>query len=174
VKIELSKNIKGGPYIEFNISGDEDYYSHWHKSSSFLYEPVFSVVEECSERVRIVDKYDKSYALYEKGLAHFENYEYNSALECFKESNELDEHSRTYARIYECLIQLDRINDAKPYIEAAYLKNPKHDKVAIQYAECLLGCGMCDLAKDILLQLLSRNKTYNPAKKLLDKINNKQ
>jgi hypothetical protein len=50
MKIKLLKDIKGGPYIEFNISGDEDYF-HWCKSSSFLDESIFALFYECSDRV---------------------------------------------------------------------------------------------------------------------------
>ena len=50
MKISLLEDIKGGPYVEFNISGDEDYF-HWCKSSSFLYEPVFGLFEDCFDRV---------------------------------------------------------------------------------------------------------------------------
>lgn len=121
---------------------------------------------------RDLDNYEQAYLLYQKGLVQFENGEFGSALEYFIKSNKLNEHSRTYARIYECLIKLDRKSEAKPYIKTAYLQNPKQDKVSIQFAETLLEDGNSQLAKEILEKLLLRNTTYNPAKRLLDKINN--
>lgn len=119
-----------------------------------------------------MDKYEESYFLYQKGLEHFEKVEFQSSLECFLKSNELEEHSRTYARIYECLINLSRNIEAKPYIKLAYLQNPRHDKVTIQYAEMLIEDGEVELAREILEKLLNRNTTYNPARRLLEKINN--
>lgn len=50
MEIKLLKDIKGGPYVEFNISGDEDYF-HWCESSSFLYESIFGLFYECFYRV---------------------------------------------------------------------------------------------------------------------------
>ncbi|WP_163099402.1 tetratricopeptide repeat protein [Peribacillus alkalitolerans] len=82
----------------------------------------------------------------------------------------LDEHSRTYARIYECLISLGKTADAKPYKEIAYRKNPNHDKVTMQYVETLILEGRINEAIEILEKLLHRNTTYNPAKRLLEQI----
>ncbi|WP_227936444.1 hypothetical protein [Alkalihalobacillus deserti] len=117
-----------------------------------------------------MDKYEKAYLLYQEGLVQFENDNFENALDCFNKSNKLDEHSRTFARIYECLIKLGRKEEAKPFIKTAYLQNPKQDKVTIQYAESLIEDGNVLLAKEILENLLLRNSTYNPAKRLLDKM----
>jgi tetratricopeptide (TPR) repeat protein len=119
-----------------------------------------------------MDKYEESYLLYLKGLEFFEMGDFQSSLDCFLKSNELNEHSRTYARVYECLIKLGRNADAKPYIEIAYMKNPNNDKVTIQYVETLMLEGRLNVAKEILEKLLHRNKSYNPAKRLLDQIKN--
>jgi tetratricopeptide (TPR) repeat protein len=119
-----------------------------------------------------MDKYEESYLLYQRGLEYFKMGDYQSSLGCFLKSNELDEHSRTFTRIYECLIKLGRNDEAKPYIEKAYMKNPNHDKVTIQYVETLIHEGKFNEAKDILDKLLKRNESYNPAKKLLERIMN--
>ena len=119
-----------------------------------------------------MDKYEQAYLLYQEGLEEFEKGEFAAALECFIKSNKFNEHSRTYARIYESLIKLDRNSEAKPYIKQAYLENPRHDKVTIQYAEVLIEDGEVQLARDILEKLLNRNSSYNPAKRLLESINN--
>lgn len=50
MEIKLLKDIKGGHYVEFNISGDEDYF-HWCESSSFLDESIFGLFYECFYRV---------------------------------------------------------------------------------------------------------------------------
>ena len=118
-----------------------------------------------------MDKYDKARNLYYLGLEHFENGNFENSLKCFIESNELDEHPRTYARMYECLKKLGRNDEANAYIEIAYKKNPIQDRVTIQYAEELIVDGKIALAKEILEKLLNRNTTYGPAKRLLEKIN---
>ncbi|MFD2216433.1 tetratricopeptide repeat protein [Metabacillus endolithicus] len=117
-----------------------------------------------------MDNQEQSYLLYQEGLLEFKNKEFQNALNCFIKSNQLSEHSRTYARIYECLLKLGKELEAMPYIKTAYTQNPKQDKVAIQYAESLILEGNSDLAIDILEKILRRNKTYNPARKLLEQI----
>jgi tetratricopeptide (TPR) repeat protein len=119
-----------------------------------------------------MDKYEESYLLYQKGLEYFKMGDFQSSLDCFLKSNELDEHSRTFARIYECLIKLGRDAEAKPNIEIAYMKNPNHDKVTIQYVETLIHEGKFKEAKEILEKSLKRNGSYNPAKKLLERLKN--
>lgn len=119
-----------------------------------------------------MDRYDKARNLYYLGLERFENKDFENSLQCFIESNELNEHPRTYARMYECLKKLGRNNEAKVYIEIAYQMNPIQDKVTIQYAEELIIDGKIALAKEILEKLLNRNTTYGPAKRLLEKISN--
>ncbi|MDX8289481.1 hypothetical protein SLL00_10135 [Metabacillus indicus] len=118
-----------------------------------------------------MDKFEKARNLYYLGLENFENADYENSLQSFIESNKLDEHSRTYARIYECLKKLGKNKEAKAYIEIAYKKNPIQDKVTLQYAEELVFDGKVGLAKEILEKLLIRNATYGPAKRLFEKIN---
>jgi hypothetical protein len=50
MEIKLLKDIKGGPYVEFNISGGEDYI-HWSESSYFLDESIYGMFYECFDRV---------------------------------------------------------------------------------------------------------------------------
>jgi tetratricopeptide (TPR) repeat protein len=117
-----------------------------------------------------VDNYEESYLLYQQGLEHFEKGESQLSLNCFLQSNEFQEHSRTYARIYECLTKLGMPVEARPYIELAYKMNPNHDKVTMQYVDSLLQEGNVDMARELLHKLLIRNNTYNPAKRLLEEI----
>lgn len=119
-------------------------------------------------------KKDKSYNLYGMGLESFQHKEFEKALEYFKQSLKLNEHSRTYARIYECLINLGKFKEARPYIETAYNMNKNHDKVAMQYVTELVKEEKISEAVAILESILERNSTYNPAKKLLDKIKNEK
>lgn len=120
-------------------------------------------------------KEDKSYNLYGMGLESFRHKEFEKALEYFKQPLRLDEHSRTYARMYECLINLGKFKEARPpYIETAYNMNKNHDKVAMQYVAELVKEEKINEAVAILEGNLDRNTTYNPEKKLLDKIKNEK
>lgn len=119
-------------------------------------------------------KEDKSYNLYGMGLESFQHKEFEKSLEYFKQSLKFDEHSRTYARIYECLINLGNFKEAIPYIETAYNMNKKQDKVAMLYVAELVKEEKISEAIAILEGILERNSTYNPAKKLLDKIKNEK
>lgn len=121
---------------------------------------------------KLDSKEDKSYNLYGMGLESFQHKEFEKALEYFKMSLKLDEHSRTYARIYECLINLGKFEEARPYIEIAYNLNKNHDKVAMQYVAELVIEERIAEAVSILEGILDRNTTYNPAKRLLEKLLN--
>lgn len=116
------------------------------------------------------DNNERSSYLYDIGMECVENGEFEKALAYFQQSLILDKHSRTYARIYECLIELGNKREARPYIEIAYNMNKNHDKVAIQYATELIDEGKSSEASIILESILARNTTYLPAKRLLDKI----
>ncbi|QKS72330.1 tetratricopeptide repeat protein [Paenalkalicoccus suaedae] len=78
------------------------------------------------------NNYEKSAYLYGKGAGSFKRGEFDEALNYYQQSLKLDNHSRTYARIYECLLSLGKDEEARPYIEIAYNMNKNHDKVAIQ------------------------------------------
>lgn len=81
---------------------------------------------------------DKNYSFYGMGFECFQHKEFEKALMYFRMSVKLDEHSRTYARIYDCLINLRKFKEARPYIEIAYNLNKNHDKVGMQYVTKLV------------------------------------
>jgi len=43
IDLEIQRGLKKGPYVEFNISGDEHRYHNWEDESLYLDETVFSV-----------------------------------------------------------------------------------------------------------------------------------
>lgn len=48
--MEVRRGLKKGPYVEFNISGNERRYRHWENESLYLDEAVFSVFAGCFDR----------------------------------------------------------------------------------------------------------------------------
>ena len=117
-----------------------------------------------------MDRYEKSYYLYGMGIESLEQEEFEKALDYFKQSLLLEEHFRTNARIYECLMSLGKFTEARPYIEIAYKMNKGHDKVSMQYVGEIVKEGKISEAVSILEGILVRNASYNPARKLLEKI----
>ena len=69
-------------------------------------------------------------------------------------------------------MSLGEFKEARPYIEIAYKMNKRRDKVSMQYVTELVKEGNISEAVLILEDILVRNTTYNPAKKLLEKIKN--
>lgn len=117
------------------------------------------------------DNYEKSLDFYYDGRETYEQGDYEQALMLFQNSLRLYEHSRTHARIYECLIALDKRKEALPYIQKAYQQNENHDRVALQYAGELVNALKMEEANIILKKVLQRNKTYQPALRMLEKCN---
>lgn len=114
-----------------------------------------------------------SYHYYCTGLTDFEKGEFECALENFLKSSELDPHFKTYERISHVLRKLNRFEEADYFMEEAYLLNPKNDKTATGYSELLLRRGETGPAKDILNEIICRNPSYGPARRLIAEIANK-
>ena len=46
MEVEILRNIKTGSYVEFNIDGDREQFSHWSSESLFLDDAVFGIFLE--------------------------------------------------------------------------------------------------------------------------------
>jgi tetratricopeptide (TPR) repeat protein len=103
---------------------------------------------------------------YEVGIEKYEKGDIESALKNFQKSLELQEHFKTYERLYHALKDLGRIEEAREAITKAYNLNDRNDKVAFEYVKFLLEDKNSAIAKKVLNALLKRNPTYGPAKKL--------
>ncbi|WP_043932595.1 tetratricopeptide repeat protein [Bacillus sp. EB01] len=88
-----------------------------------------------------MDRYEESYHFHGEGMVRFENGDYQTSLNCFLKSCELNEHFKTYARIGECLAKLGKQNEAVTYMKKAYELNPNSDKASLQYSEALIMSG---------------------------------
>lgn len=103
---------------------------------------------------------------YQVGIEKYEKGEIDSALKNFQKSLELQEHFKTYEKLYHVLKKLGRNEEAKEAITKAYNLNDRNDKVAVEYVKFLLEDKNFEIAKKILNALLKRNPSYGPAKKL--------
>jgi tetratricopeptide (TPR) repeat protein len=109
---------------------------------------------------------EQSRAEYLLGMASFEKKDYQEALGHFHRSLELDSHFKTCQRIAEVLYALGQAAEAETYIEKAFHLNPNNSQAATHYTELLVKRGFNEDAKEILDDILSRNPTYGPAKRL--------
>ena len=110
---------------------------------------------------------DKSYTLYNEGVFALENGNLDDAYQFFQASLKLDEHFKTYERLYEVSVALGKSEESVHFLEKAYQLNPQNDKTAILYAKMMILTGKLEQAKLILDSILARNQTYGPARKLL-------
>ena len=115
-------------------------------------------------------EFDSIY-LYNLGMDCFEKNEPQKAIVFFRKSAELDPHFKTYERMFDCFNKLGLKNEANECIKKAFQLNSKNDKVTVMYASVLAEENNVDNAVLILIDLLKRNPTYGPAKKLLEKVN---
>ena len=115
-------------------------------------------------------EYDSTY-LYGLGMECFEKNELQKALGFFQKSIEIEPHFKTYERMFVCFNKLGSRIEAKECIKRAFQLNDKNDKVTVEYVSILIEENSIDEAVLVLNDLLKRNPTYGPAKKLLDKIN---
>ena len=114
-----------------------------------------------------------SYHYYCTGLGYFERGEFESALENFLRSSELEAHFKTSERMAHALRKLGRPEEADYFLEQSYHLNPKNDKIGIEYAGLMLRRGQISPAKEILKEIICRNPTYGPARRLMAELMNR-
>lgn len=108
---------------------------------------------------------------YYKGLSHQENGNFDDALKCFYKSLEIDEHFKTYHRVYQILKVQEKQNESFTALKKAFQLNMRNDKVASDYAEMLIALNRYKEANEILLSILERNPTYRYANELIALLN---
>ena len=86
----------------------------------------------------------------------------------------MEEHFKTYARLYECYFALHQLDLANYFLTLSYHKNPANEKVAFQYAMHLMQENETVQAKKILAGILKQNPAYNHAKLEFHKLNIQQ
>lgn len=108
---------------------------------------------------------------YYAGREKLDNAYYAEAIELFKTSVELERHFKPYECLYRCYAALNEPEKAFESISESYRLNSRNDKVALEYAKALAYCKN-DLAaaRNILSEILERNKTYKPAERLLKEL----
>jgi tetratricopeptide (TPR) repeat protein len=111
-----------------------------------------------------------SYYYYEEGIEKIESGNIQEAIIKFLISVTISPHFKTYEQLYCILDDLGYKEESNFMIEKAYQLNPNNDKISLIYAKCMVEQGNISRAKDILNQLLNRNKSYLPARKLLGEL----
>jgi tetratricopeptide (TPR) repeat protein len=108
-----------------------------------------------------------SYFYYCLGRESLRADKWNDAISHFERSLSIDPHCRTYERLAFIMDQLGRNDLAFESLRKAFDLNPRNDLVSVRFAETLLRRGDLDQGKELLQQVLARNSTYGPAKRLL-------
>ena len=111
-----------------------------------------------------------AYWLYGMGLEQYEKGNYSAAIQYFEQSNNVEEHFKTYEMLFRCWKGLGNSEKANSCIEKAYEMNPRNDKTAFEYAEYQAGAGNIEFAKIVLEGLIERNPTYKKARELLESL----
>ena len=105
--------------------------------------------------------------LYYMGIEYLDRKDYRKAIEYFELSNDIEQHFKTYERLFQCYIKISDTDNAFECIQKSYTLNPKNDKTAFEYAEICIKTGNYTLAENILTEILVRNPEYKKAEKLL-------
>ena len=119
----------------------------------------------------MINKMEDSYYYYGLGLESYKSGNIQEALISFLMSVTLSPHFKTYEQLHYVLGNLGYKEESEFMIQKAYELNSSNDKVSLLYAKCLIERGCKVKAKEILINLLDRNKTYLPARKILEELN---
>ena len=111
-----------------------------------------------------------SYYYYRIGNDNLEKGQIEKAIENFSKSCELNEHFKTYERLYLCYCKLLETDKAYKSIEYAYNLNNVNDKTAYLYAKSLISKGNIKRGNEILKEILSRNASYKKALVEIEKL----
>lgn len=93
-----------------------------------------------------------------------------SAIELLQESLELHEHFKSYEILGNIFLKHGDLIQARQYLEKAYGLNQRNDRTATLLAETLAALGDSTKAIRVLEELLLRNESYGPARKLLKQL----
>lgn len=119
------------------------------------------VKEQCS-------KEENAQNYYLSGINELEKGDFNLTLVYFEKSLSIEPHFKTYQKKFEVLEKMGKGDEAFDALKEGYLLNPENDSIAFMYASKLFERNKLNESVLILNEILERNTTYRPAKKLLE------
>jgi tetratricopeptide (TPR) repeat protein len=119
------------------------------------------------------DPLPEDYILYYEGRVARAEGNYEKALELFSKSLELRRYHATHREIYRTLMLMGREEEAFEHIQQAYELGSRELQGATMYAKELYKRGKIGEAKFVLERILRQSKTFGPAQRLLNEINEK-
>ncbi len=131
----------------------------------------FFGAEELPASVEWLDLGSDDCRLYYLGIDAIANGQWESAFDYLSKSLAMHPHAKTCERLSFVLDQLGQAQASKKMLKKAYELNPRVDLIANRYAAMLYLIGESDNAKTVLADVLARNPTYGPAKRLMDQMN---
>ncbi|MBI1853426.1 MAG: tetratricopeptide repeat protein [Planctomycetes bacterium] len=90
------------------------------------------------------------------------------AIELVRKSIDENDHYKSRELLGQCLEVQGDVERALEEYRAALILNPRSDKTACLFADCLIRTGRRDEARAVLESTLQRTPTYGPARKLLE------
>ncbi len=112
----------------------------------------------------------RDHDLYLAAREAIERGDLNKAVDLLCQSISNEPHFKSHELLGECYGKLGRTNLALREFEKAVQLNPRSEKSQTLLANCLADAGRTEEAKAVLGDLLSRNPTYGPAKRLLSRL----
>jgi len=86
----------------------------------------------------------------------------------YRESLTVLDHWKSHNMLARVLLRLGKTEEADEHFRLGYVGHVRNDRVATDYAERLIVNGNEAEAKRVLNEVLERNDSYMPARRLLD------
>jgi lipopolysaccharide biosynthesis regulator YciM len=112
---------------------------------------------------------DLSYGLYRQGREKIKLGRLEEAVELLNASLKVAGHPKTAELLGECFMKLGRLGDAEWMLKQA-VSLGRESRAPLLLAELSILQGRAKYAKEMLVESLRRNPTYNPAMRLLARL----
>jgi tetratricopeptide (TPR) repeat protein len=113
---------------------------------------------------------EKALELYHRGVELLDRRELEAAVESFKQSLSISVHFKSLERLGVCYRALGVSDLALGCLRQAFELNRASSKTAVLFAEELLAHAQIKEAREILADVLVKNSTYEPARRLLESL----
>jgi tetratricopeptide (TPR) repeat protein len=115
----------------------------------------------------VTNSLDKSKELYLQGRESMEKGDLDQAVALFLDSTNALAHFKTLELLGECLLKLNRHNEASIYLAAASVMGTRAFRARFLLAQALVPLGEIEKAVEVLNDALELNPNYKAAKDFL-------
>ncbi len=114
-----------------------------------------------------LDAPDESLQLFYDGGESLKAGDLARALALLSRSWEIRPHAKTAYLISRVHVLRGDAERARDWAHRSYVENPRHNQIAVHFAEVLRAAGDLATAEQIARQVLARSGDYAPARKVL-------